>query len=106
MGTNFLYEALKMNPKYSQNKDNLKVYFLSNVDPIAFNYLTTQVDPKKTLVLIVSKSFTTAETLQNASLVKNWIIESYSDSDITDDTITKTQFIAVSADKKKVKNLD
>ena len=72
-----MYQALKHNPKYSHNDKNLNVHFLSNVDPASFVNITHGLNPKTTLVIMISKSFTTAETLQNGNLVKKWIVESY-----------------------------
>ena len=45
------------------------VYFLSNVDPDDGAHIFRQVDLEKTLVVIVSKSGSTLETLTNEQLV-------------------------------------
>ena len=50
-----------------------KISFVSNVDPADLNDNLADCDPKKTFFLITSKTFTTAETLQNASLAKSWL---------------------------------
>jgi glucose-6-phosphate isomerase len=39
---------------------------LSNVDPTAFARAVEGLDPNETLVIILSKTFTTAETMMNA----------------------------------------
>lgn len=97
LGTQFVNEALKFNPKYSGRTDNLKLYFISNVDPSSFVQVSSSLDPRKTLVVLVSKSFTTAETLQNGKLVKNWILKAYEGTNITKEKIIDSQFLAVSA---------
>ncbi len=50
-----------------------KISFVSNVDPADLNDNLADCDPKKTFFLITSKTFTTAETLQNASLARTWL---------------------------------
>ena len=50
-----------------------KVHFVSNVDGADFHDTTLNLDPATTLFIIASKSFTTAETMANAVLAKNWL---------------------------------
>ncbi len=52
----------------------LRPFFLANVDAHAWEALRPQIDPETTLVLIASKTFTTAETMQNARLVRDWLV--------------------------------
>lgn len=52
------------------HKPNRRLFFLSNVDPDDAAAILAQVDPKKTLVVVVSKSGTTLETLTNETLVR------------------------------------
>lgn len=51
-------------------KPGRQVYFLSNVDPDDAAAILNQIDPKKTLVVVVSKSGSTLETLTNEELVR------------------------------------
>ena len=51
----------------------LRVHFLSTVDGHATSHLLRQLDPSRTAVVLVSKSFTTEETLLNAALLRDWI---------------------------------
>lgn len=51
-------------------KPGRKVHFISNVDPDDANHVLKQVDLKKTLVVVVSKSGTTLETLTNEEFVR------------------------------------
>lgn len=53
----------------------MDVRFVSNVDPAALDRALKSLDPKATLVLIVSKSFTTQETMLNAHAAKAWLSE-------------------------------
>lgn len=51
-------------------KPNRRVHFISNVDPDDATAVLTSIDPKKTLVVVVSKSGSTLETLTNEELVR------------------------------------
>ena len=58
----------------------MKLRFLANVDPIDFNRAIEGVNVEETLFMIVSKTFTTAETILNANTCKDYILKSYPDS--------------------------
>ena len=49
--------------------------FLANVDPVDAVRALRGLDPEATLVVIVSKTFTTAETMLNARTVRAWLTE-------------------------------
>ncbi|KAE8652105.1 hypothetical protein Csa_022352 [Cucumis sativus] len=49
------------------------VYSLANVDPIDVAKNITGLNPETTLVVVVSKTFTTAETMLNARTLREWI---------------------------------
>ena len=51
----------------------LDVRFLSNVDGAHFREVTRGLDPARTLFIVVSKTFTTTETLANAITARDWI---------------------------------
>jgi glucose-6-phosphate isomerase len=51
----------------------LRAHYLSNVDAHAWEALRPQLDPRRTLVLVASKTFTTQETMTNARLVRAWL---------------------------------
>lgn len=63
----------------SAYKDNIDVRFVSNVDPAAFNDAIAGLDPETTLVIVQSKTFTTQETMQNANLLKTFMLSSLKD---------------------------
>ncbi len=50
-----------------------KLNFLANVDPIDVANALKGLDPEETLVVVVSKTFTTAETMLNARTVRQWL---------------------------------
>lgn len=53
----------------------LDVRFLSNVDGAHFLEVTRGLDPARTLFIVVSKTFTTTETLTNARTARMWIAD-------------------------------
>uniref|UniRef100_A0A8J7VU13 Glucose-6-phosphate isomerase n=1 Tax=Coralloluteibacterium stylophorae TaxID=1776034 RepID=A0A8J7VU13_9GAMM len=50
-----------------------RVHFLSNVDGSAAQRLIRELDPARTAVVLVSKSFGTQETLLNGRILKDWL---------------------------------
>ena len=56
-------------------QEGLDVRFVSNVDPADFAHQTHGLDPAETLFVIVSKTFTTAETMANAKAAKQWLAD-------------------------------
>jgi glucose-6-phosphate isomerase len=53
---------------------NPRARFLANVDGADFARATRDLDPAKTLFVVVSKTFTTEETLANARAARDWIV--------------------------------
>ncbi len=51
----------------------VRVHFVSNVDGTQFTDLAPALEPKRTLVIVCSKTFTTLETLSNAKRVRAWL---------------------------------
>ena len=47
------------------------------MDPIDFARATEGFNAEETLVIVNSKTFTTAETMLNARSVRSWLVESY-----------------------------
>ena len=65
LGASFVCDALK---PYHQN--NLNIHFVSTVDGYQLNDILLNLNPVTTLFIIVSKTFTTQETLTNANSAK------------------------------------
>ena len=53
----------------------LDVRFLSNIDGAHFREITRGLDPARTLFIVVSKTFTTSETLTNARTARAWVAD-------------------------------
>ena len=54
--------------------DGFDVRFVANVDPADLARATTGIDPARTAFVIVSKTFTTRETLANAEAARHWLV--------------------------------
>ncbi|MBE7639384.1 glucose-6-phosphate isomerase [Salegentibacter sp. BLCTC] len=80
--------------KYYHN--HLKVHYVSNVDGDHVYETIKNLNPETTLFLVVSKTFTTQETLSNATTIRNWFRKT-----APEDAVSK-HFVAVSTNLKKV----
>jgi len=93
LGAEFVFEALKTNATARQNAEGRNLRFYANIDPIGFARATADLDPETTLCVVVSKSFTTRETMMNAQFIREWLVSSYDG----DAKCLGKHFIAVSA---------
>lgn len=73
LGPEFVFEALKTDKKAAEAAKGRTLRFLANVDPVDVARALEGLDVTRTLVIIVSKTFTTAETMLNARTVKDWL---------------------------------
>lgn len=78
--------------------EGMKCYFVSNVDGTHIYETLKECNPETTLFLIVSKTFTTQETMTNANSAKNWFLQYASENEIG------KHFVAVSTNEKAVEN--
>lgn len=53
--------------------DGPEIAYVANVDPAHLHDALQKSDPAKTLLIVTSKTFTTAETLTNAELARGWL---------------------------------
>lgn len=88
LGPRLAVEALS-----SFHTGRFRCHFLPNVDGQQTAALMRTLDPRRTLVLLVSKSFTTQETLLNGRVLRQWIAQAYAG----DETAAAAHFVAVSA---------
>ena len=56
-------------------KNHLNVHFMSNVDGDHVMEVLKKVNPATTLFVVVSKTFSTQETLTNATTAKQWLVD-------------------------------
>jgi len=76
--------------------NHLRPHYVSNVDGDHVNEILKFLDPETTLFVIVSKTFTTQETLSNATTIKDWFLKHGTQSDVA------KHFVAVSTNTAKV----
>ncbi|WP_142784310.1 glucose-6-phosphate isomerase [Changchengzhania lutea] len=79
-------------------KNHLTTHFVSNVDGDHVNEVIKKLNPETTLFVIVSKTFTTQETLSNANTLKDWFLKS-----ATNEAVAK-HFVAVSTNLSSVQS--
>mmetsp|Transcript_7772 Transcript_7772/g.19032 ORF Transcript_7772/g.19032 Transcript_7772/m.19032 type:complete len:611 (-) Transcript_7772:419-2251(-) len=72
--------------------------FLANVDPVDAHACVRGWDPEETLVVVISKTFTTAETLLNARTVRSWLVGRMGEGAVRD------HMVAVSADAERAES--
>ncbi|WP_335966271.1 glucose-6-phosphate isomerase [Galbibacter sp. PAP.153] len=77
-------------------KNHLNVHFVSNVDGDHVHETIKNLDPETTLFVIVSKTFTTQETLSNATTIKKWFLKTATQKDVA------AHFVAVSTNLEKI----
>ena len=77
---------------------SLQVRFVANVDGADLEAALTGLDPARTLFVVCSKTFTTAETLANASAARSWLVDA-----LGDDGAVARHFAAVSTNADEVR---
>jgi glucose-6-phosphate isomerase len=92
LGPQMVVEALD----YYRN--HLNVHFISNVDGDAAHKVLRNLNPETTLFVVVSKTFTTIETLTNAETCKKWFLKKASRENI------KKHFVAVSTNESAMES--
>ena len=75
LGPLFVHYALRTNPQCADAAQGRNLRFLANVDPVDVARALNNLDQEETLIVIVSKTFTTTETMLNARTVRRWITE-------------------------------
>ncbi|KAL8514396.1 hypothetical protein ACS0TY_013490 [Phlomoides rotata] len=73
LGPLFVHTALQTDPEAAEFARGRQLNFLANVDPIDVARNIARLNPETTLVVVVSKTFTTAETMLNARSLREWI---------------------------------
>ena len=86
LGPLMVTEALK-----PYGHERLKVHYVSNVDATHLSETLRDLQPETTLFLIVSKTFTTQETMTNAHSAKQWLL-----NQIGTETAVSQHFVAIS----------
>ncbi|MCU1606995.1 MAG: Glucose-6-phosphate isomerase [Modestobacter sp.] len=93
LGPAMAYLALR---DYSDR--SLTFRFVSNIDPTDLAEATRDLDPASTLFIVASKTFSTQETLTNATEARRWLLEGLGG----DESAVAKHFVAVSTNAEKV----
>lgn len=104
LGASFVHTALKTcthapqlgGPSPQDAAAGRQLRFVANVDPVDCATALEGLDPETTLVVIISKTFTTAETMLNARTARRWV------SDALGDAAVAKHMVAVSTALDKV----
>jgi len=87
LGPVMAYRALR---HYSRR--DMTFQFVSNVDGTDFAEATRDLDPAETLFIVCSKTFTTLETMTNATTARQWVLDGLG----ADESAIARHFVAVS----------
>ncbi|WP_280220943.1 glucose-6-phosphate isomerase [Nocardia neocaledoniensis] len=91
LGPDMVYRALR---HYVQ--PGLQARFVSNVDPCDLVAKLAGLDPASTLFIVASKTFSTLETLTNATAARRWLVDA-----LGEEAVAK-HFVAVSTNAERV----
>ena len=92
LGPVMAYEALR-----HYTRRDLTFRFVSNVDGTDFAEATRDLDPAETLFIVSSKTFTTLETMRNATTAREWTLAA-----LGDEAAIARHFVAVSTNAEAV----
>ncbi|WP_406364058.1 glucose-6-phosphate isomerase [Streptomyces sp. NBC_01579] len=94
LGPAMAYEALR-----AFTDRSLTVRFVSNVDGADLHEALRDVDPAETLFIVASKTFTTIETITNATSARSWLLAGIDDGG---EKAVAKHFVALSTNAEKV----
>jgi glucose-6-phosphate isomerase len=92
LGPAMAYDALR-----AYRESSLQCRFVSNVDGADIWAAISDLDPAETLFVVSSKTFTTIETITNATTGRRWLIDR-----LGDPAAVRNHFVAVSTNTKGV----
>ncbi|MFF4118313.1 glucose-6-phosphate isomerase [Streptomyces sp. NPDC001714] len=93
LGPAMAYEALR-----AFTARDLTFRFVSNVDGADLHEATRDLDPAETLFIVASKTFTTIETITNATSARTWLLDGLGG----DEKAVAKHFVALSTNAGKV----
>ncbi len=93
LGPAMAYEALR-----AYTARDMVFRFVSNVDGADLHEAIRDLDPEETLFIVASKTFTTIETVTNATSARSWLLEGLGG----DEKAVARHFVALSTNAQKV----
>ncbi|PRW05792.1 cytosolic phosphoglucose isomerase isoform A [Chlorella sorokiniana] len=97
LGPLFVHTAMQFDEQCKDLARGRKLRFLANVDPVDVAKAVNGLNPETTLVIVISKTFTTTETMLNARTVRTWLT-----AELGQEAVAK-HMVAVSTNLKLVK---
>lgn len=97
LGTQMAYNALK-----DKAKNPINLHFVSNVDASNLIDVLGKIDATSTLFVVASKTFTTAETMENAKTIKKWFLKQCESRSLDAKEALQAHFIALSTNLAEV----
>ncbi|MGW8748011.1 glucose-6-phosphate isomerase [Streptomyces sp. NPDC055794] len=105
LGPAMAYEALR-----AFTDRSLTFRFVSNVDGADLHEAVRDLDPAETLFIVASKTFTTIETITNATSARTWLLDAFDDGGTSrssevesgGDKAVAKHFVALSTNAEKV----
>ncbi len=94
LGPVMVTEALK-----PYQKEHINVHYVSNVDGTHISETLKHLNPETTLFIIASKTFTTQETMTNATSARDWFLKA-----AQDEAAVKEHFVALSTNQEAVED--
>lgn len=94
LGPRVVSEALEY-----YKKNDVSVFFIANIDPTETTQVFSKINAEETLFVVVSKTFTTLETLANATLALKLMSNRLG---VSESEIAEKHFVGVSANKQEV----
>jgi glucose-6-phosphate isomerase len=98
LGANFVAESLHTDKTAASFAQGRELRFLANVDPVASVRSLEGLNPETTLAIVISKTFTTRETILNARTVRAWLQKALG----KDAAVVAKHMVAVSTNLKEV----
>jgi glucose-6-phosphate isomerase len=74
----------------------LRVHYVANLDGADLTTVLADLQPRNTLFIVASKTFTTQETMQNAVSARNWLVQALGEAAVA------RHFVAVSTNLAEV----
>ncbi|MGI8332542.1 glucose-6-phosphate isomerase [Actinomadura scrupuli] len=98
IGGSDLGPAMAYTALYDYALEGLTCRFVSNVDPADVTTALAGLDPDQTLFIVASKTFTTLETLTNAKVARQWLLDGLGG----EEAAIARHFVAVSTNAERV----
>ena len=102
LGPSFIHTALSFDEDCKRASYGRKLRFLANVDPVDVAKAVNGLDPETTMVIVISKTFTTTETMLNARTVRTWLTTELGQLGFKSEDAVAKHMVAVSTNLKLV----